>query len=105
MVHPLVANRVMAVPSGALVRPSATTRAKVVPSWALVLLPLVVVTQAMAAPMAVEEVILDGALPRILEGFSVAFAKAAALGPLAAVVAMALGPLAAVLAMAAASLA
>ena len=50
---------------------------------------MVVVIQAMAAPMAVEEVVWDAALPRILEGFSVAIAKVRALGPLATVLAMA----------------
>ena len=66
----MVANRVMAVPSGALVHP-------------------LVVTQAMVAPMAVEEVVWDAALLKTLEGLSVAFAKARALGPLAVVLAMA----------------
>ena len=43
----------------------------------------------MVAPMAVEEVVWDAALLKTLEGLSVAFAKARALGPLAVVLAMA----------------
>ena len=89
VVHPLVANQVMAVPSGALVHPLVVTQARVVASWAWVLRPLVVVTRAMVAPMAVEEVVWDAALLKTLEGLSVAFAKARALGPLAVVLAMA----------------